>query len=361
MSEVPWTAMVALSGAEYSAVELSVDNDQIYMLEQRLLPTQETYLTLTTVAEVAAGIRDMVVRGAPAIGISAAYAMVLAAKKAIGQPASEYLATMKGAGQQLEATRPTAVNLRWALRRCLELAQQHADTAGQRRCSELADLARNIHREDVAACREMGRIGGGRLPDKGTVMTHCNTGALATGGYGTALGAIRGAIEAGKQIKVLANETRPYLQGARLTAWELQKDGIPVTVISDGMVGHCMSSGMVDAVVVGADRVARNGDIANKIGTYGVARLAQAHDIPFYVAVPWSTIDLETPSGAQIPIEQRGAEEITHIGGRQMVPTGVDVYHPAFDITPAELIAAIFTERGEFYPGQLASPRPTPV
>ncbi len=352
MTTVPWQGR-ALSGADYSAMELSSSDDRVFMLDQRLLPQEQTYLELDGVAGVADGIRDMAVRGAPAIGISAAYGMVLAACGARDVGAEQYLAAMHRAADALHATRPTAVNLAWAARRSLELAREHAAAPGAERWHAQADLARGIHRDDVASCRAMGKVGAERLPDGATVLTHCNAGALATGGYGTALGVIRAAVEAGKRVRVLADETRPYLQGARLTAWELGQDGIDVRVITDGMAGHCMSRGMVDAVVVGADRIAANGDVANKIGTYGVAQLARAHDIPFYVAAPWSTIDLDTPTGADIPIEERSPTEMTHVGGQQMVPEGVGVYHPAFDVTPAELIAAIFTERGAFEPSRL--------
>jgi methylthioribose-1-phosphate isomerase len=246
----------------------------------------------------------------------------------------------------LMAARPTAVNLAWAVRRVL--------ASGPLRAEETADLARAIHREDVEACRAMGKAGARRLPEAGTVLTHCNAGALATGGYGTALGVIRAAIEDKKRIRVLADETRPYLQGARLTAWELHQDGIPVEVITDGMAAHFMRRGEVSAVVVGADRIARSGDVANKIGTYGLACLARMHGIPFYVAAPWSTIDLETKDGSAIPIEERSRDEVARIGDRWILPEGVGARHPAFDVTPAELVTAIFTERGEIAPGDLA-------
>jgi methylthioribose-1-phosphate isomerase len=219
----------------------------------------------------------------------------------------------------------------------------------------MADLGRAIHREDVDACRVMGRFGALRLPAEGTVLTHCNAGALATGGYGTALGVIRAAVESGKRLRVLADETRPYLQGARLTAWELHKDGIPVEVITDSMAAFFMAKGEVSAVVVGADRIARNGDVANKIGTYGLACLARAHHVPFYVAAPWSTVDLATPDGAAIPIEERSREEVARVGDRVLVPEGVGARHPAFDVTPAALVTAIFTERGEAAPSEIGS------
>ncbi|MCC6556323.1 MAG: S-methyl-5-thioribose-1-phosphate isomerase, partial [Polyangiaceae bacterium] len=245
-------------------------------------------------------------------------------------------------------------NLAWAVGRALAAAEQHAPLPGQARAQALADLARSIHRDDVEACRAMGRAGAARLPDEGAVLTHCNAGALATGGYGTALGVIRAAAEAGKRVRVLADETRPYLQGARLTAWELHRDGIPVEVICEGMAAFYMRRGEVRAVIVGADRIARSGDVANKIGTYALACLARHHGIPFYVAAPWSTIDLATPDGAAIPIEERSSGEVAVIAGRRVVPEGVRARHPAFDVTPAELVTAIFTERGELAPSDLA-------
>jgi len=350
---LPWDPVPALSGASYSAAELSPEGDRVYLLEQRELPDRERYVTLAGAGEVAEAIRAMVVRGAPAIGIAAAYGMALAARAARGEGAGGYLAALRHAGATLEAARPTAVNLSWAVRRALELAERHADRPGEDRTIEMIELGRAIHREDVEACRAMGRVGAARMPDEGAVLTHCNAGALATGGYGTALGVIRAAVEAGKQIRVIADETRPYLQGSRLTAWELHKDGIPVEVISDNMAGYFMRRGEVKAVVVGADRIARNGDVANKIGTYAVACLARQHGVPFYVAAPWSTVDLSTPDGAAIPIEERSSDEAAVIAGRRVVPEGVRARHPAFDVTPAELITAIFTERGEAEPGEI--------
>jgi len=353
MKNLPWQGTEALSGADYSAVELSADATRAFVLDQRRLPSDEIYLVVQDAEGMVEAIRDMAVRGAPAIGITAAYGMVLGAGHATDLGAAEYLASMRAVGAALCATRPTAVNLAWAVNRCLELAAQHAALPGADRWQALAGLARTIHREDVAACREIGRVGAARLGAETTVLTHCNAGALATGGYGTALGVIRAAVEAGKRVRVLADETRPYLQGARLTAWELHNDAIPVTVLTDGMAAHCMSRGMVDAIVVGADRIAANGDVANKIGTYGLACLARAHGLPFYVAAPWSTVDLGTADGAAIPIEQRSPEEVTHVGHRRIVPEGVDAYNPAFDVTPASHVTAIFTERGELEPSRL--------
>ncbi|AUX40682.1 methylthioribose-1-phosphate isomerase [Sorangium cellulosum] len=356
----PWAPAAALSGAEYSAVELAQSEDRVFLLEQRDLPERERYLTVHDAAGVAEAIRAMVIRGAPAIGIAAAYGMALAARAARGEGAAGYAAAMQSAGELLASARPTAVNLEWAVRRALAAALEHAGRRGEDRAQELAELARTIHREDVAACRQMGRIGAARLPESGTVLTHCNAGALATGGYGTALGVIRAAIAEGKQLRVLACETRPYLQGSRLTAWELQRDGVPVEVISDSMAAWFMQKGEIGAIVVGADRVARNGDVANKIGTYGLACLARHHGVPFYVAAPWSTIDLATESGAGIPIEERSRDEIALVGSRRVIPAGVPTRHPAFDVTPAELITAIFTERGKLTPREIGRSVPPP-
>ena len=294
------------------------------LLDQRLLPREETWIDCRTAAEVAEAIRTMVVRGAPAIGVSAAYGMALAAQ------AGEDLAH---AAELLKAARPTAVNLAWAVDRML-------------RANGSAEEAERIEIEDLEACRAIGRNGALLLGSDVTVLTHCNAGALATAGYGTALGVIRAAVESGKRVAVFADETRPYLQGARLTAWELQQDGIDVTLITDNMSGHFFQQGQFDAVVVGADRIAANGDAANKIGTYTVAVLAHAHNVPFYVAAPVSTIDIACPDGAAIPIEERSAAEVVDIFGSRVAPEGISVRHPAFDVTPARLISAIITERG---------------
>ena len=353
--EAPWLPLPALSGASYSAAELSENGHEVYLLDQRELPAQEIYVTLTTASEVAGAIRAMVVRGAPAIGITAAYGMALAAHAAIHEPADGYLAAMRRAAAWLSAARPTAVNLAWAVKQALRVAPEHAALPGKARAEAMAELGRQIHREDVEACRVMGRFGALRLPATGTILTHCNAGALATGGYGTALGVIRAAVESGKKLRVLADETRPYLQGARLTAWELHKDGVPVDVITDSMAGWFMRKGEVSAVIVGADRIAKNGDVANKIGTYGLACLARAHQVPFYVAAPWSTVDLDTPDGNAIVIEERGRDEVAKIGEKILIPDGVGVRHPAFDVTPGSLVTAIFTERGEVAPGEVAT------
>lgn len=335
-----------LSGTSFSAVELWPDDSHVVMLEQRRLPLAEDYVVLRTCAEVVAAIRDMVVRGAPAIGISAAYGLVLAARHGAGDAAT----ALRTAGAELVAARPTAVNLAWAVERMLRVAAPHTGRERASLVEVLADEARRIHREDVAANLAMGRLGAERVPDGATILTHCNAGALATGGYGTALGVIRAARDAGKRIRVLADETRPYLQGARLTAWELDRDGIDVTVITDNAAAAFFGAGAIDLAVVGSDRIAANGDVANKIGTYGVAVLCRAHERPFFVAAPWSTVDEDCPTGAEIPIEERPAQEVTHVGGAQLVPTGVKVRNPSFDVTPARLVSAIFTERGVIDP-----------
>lgn len=340
-----------LSGASYSAVELLPDDATVVMLDQRQLPHEEVYIACRTAQDVAAGIRDMVVRGAPAIGVAAAYGMALAAR---GAPADEaaFMETMSVARDALLSARPTAVNLAWAVARLFRAASGLATEGATQRAASLAQAARAIHREDSASCRTLGGIGAALLPDSGTILTHCNAGALATGGYGTALGVIRAAVASGKKLRVLATETRPYLQGARLTAWELAKDGIAVEVITDSMVGHFMAQGGIGAVVVGADRIARNGDVANKIGTYGIAVLAEAHRIPLYVAAPWSTVDMACPDGAHIPIEERAAVELTHVAGTRMVAEGAGVRNPSFDVTPARLVARIVTELGAARPAE---------
>jgi methylthioribose-1-phosphate isomerase len=360
----PWHPDAALSGAGYSAVELDRGATRVWLLDQRLLPTEERYLTLAAAPEVARAITEMAVRGAPAIGIAAAYGMVLASRAGEHLGVEPYRTAMSDAADLLRTARPTAVNLAWAVDRCLRVALENASAPGAARWGLLADLARDIHRADVSACRAMGRIGAARLPRQGTVLTHCNAGALATGGYGTALGVVRAAIEGGARLRVLADETRPWWQGARLTAWELQRDGIEVEVICDSMAASFMRRGDVAAVVVGADRIADNGDVANKIGTYGLACLARAHGVPFYVAAPWSTVDRATARGDDIVIEERGRAEMAYAGDRMLVPDGVPVRNPAFDVTPAALVDAIFTERGELRPaegicpGTLDSARP---
>lgn len=338
-----------IGGSAYSAVEL-MPGYRVVLLDQRKLPSIERYEYYSRVDEVAQAIRDMIVRGAPAIGITAAYGMVAAAVAERGDSAA-FVEAMKTADRVLRASRPTAVNLMWALDRMSKAAATHASLDFAARTEKMAQEARELHRAEIAACRKIGALGAALVPDGATILTHCNAGALATGGYGTALGVVRAAKEAGKNVRVIACETRPYLQGARLTAWELSKDRIHVEVIADSMAAYFMGRKAVDVVVVGADRVARSGDAANKIGTYSLACLAAAHEIPFYVAAPWSTVDLGCPTGAQIPIEERSEEELSRFqlpngGSVQLVPDGVPVRNPSFDVTPANLITAIITERG---------------
>lgn len=342
-----------ISGAMYSAVELMPGDRAALLLDQRLLPRTERYELLTSSEQIAEAIAKLMVRGAPAIGIAAAYAMVLACGAETGG-AGAFGASMERAATRLRSTRPTAVNLAWAIARMMRAAVDVAASSRADRVARLAAEARAIHREDVAACRRIGALGAARVPDGATILTHCNAGALATGGYGTALGVVRAAREAGKNVRVIAAETRPVLQGARLTAWELHRDGIPVTLVTDSMVGSLMEKGVIDLAVVGADRVARNGDVANKIGTYGVACLAHVHGIPFDVAAPWSTFDLACADGAHIPIEDRDAREVLSIGmppnDVPIAPEGVGAHNPSFDVTPARLVRAIYTERGTVEP-----------
>lgn len=320
--------------------------DGVRFLDQRKLPSEEVYVTCRTYLEVADAIRQMVVRGAPAIGVTAAMGIALGLKESPAETSQELARDFQEISRVIAATRPTAVNLFWAIRRMEaklnSLAMRPVEEIRQAVIAE----ARRMHAEDIAINQAMGREGARLMPASGGVLTHCNAGALATCGYGTALGVIRAAIEQGKKIHVYADETRPFLQGARLTAWELVKDGIPTTVISDNMAGRVMQQGKIGAVVVGADRIAANGDVANKIGTYTVAVLAKEHGIPFYVAAPISTVDLETPDGATIPIEQRNPSEVTDLGGTRVVPLGAQVENPAFDVTPARYVSAIVTERG---------------
>jgi methylthioribose-1-phosphate isomerase len=324
-------------------------DEGVRMIDQRLLPTEETYVTLHSCAEVAEAIKTMVVRGAPAIGVSAAMGLALGAKQSAATSVTDLGRDFDQLCQMMSMTRPTAVNLFWAIEkmrvefsRVISVTQNLAEIR-----TALIDEALKIYREDIEANRALGRFGAELIPDGATVLTHCNAGALATAGdYGTALGVIRGARDAGKRIAVIADETRPFLQGLRLTAWELAKDNIPVTVITDNMAGHFMKGGKVDVVVVGADRIAANGDAANKIGTYMVAVLAKRHNIPFYVAAPVTTLDLSLPTGNEIPIEERAGREITHVGDQQLGPDDVDVFNPAFDVTPNELITAIITDKG---------------
>jgi methylthioribose-1-phosphate isomerase len=345
----PELSRAPLSGADYFAVEYEPATHEILLLDQRRLPTEVVYHRLKKPDEVAQAIRDMVVRGAPAIGITAAYALAQQAHLERGSKQAFLLANGI-AGRVLGQTRPTAVNLAWAIARMAYAANEAAALEPEARAQRMLAEAEAIHREDVLACRRMGELGAAEVPHGATILTHCNAGALATGGYGTALGVIRAAHAAGKNIRVLADETRPYLQGARLTAWELQRDGIEVEVITDNMAAHFFQRDAIQFVVVGSDRIARNGDVANKIGTYGVAVLARAHEVPFTVAAPWSTVDLRTPDGQSIPIEERAREEVARVGDTLLVPDGVNVRHPAFDVTPARLVDAVFTERGVFRP-----------
>jgi methylthioribose-1-phosphate isomerase len=291
----------------------------------------------------------MVVRGAPAIGIAAAYALAMVARDETLDE-KMFLVANGTAGRILNGTRPTAVNLGWAIARMSRKAGEVAELPAYERFAGMLAEAESIHREDAESCRRMGELGAADVPDGAVILTHCNAGALATGGYGTALGVIRAAHAQGKNIRVLADETRPYLQGARLTAWELQQDGIPVEVITDNMAGHLFQRGEIQFVVVGSDRIAANSDVANKIGTYTVAVLANQHDVPFTVAAPWSTVDLRTPTGADIPIEERSHDEVARVGETMLVPEGVPCRHPAFDVTPAALVDAIYTERGVIRP-----------
>jgi methylthioribose-1-phosphate isomerase len=318
----------------------------VVFIDQTKLPTEEVYVTCTTHQQVADVIRNMVVRGAPAIGVAAAMGIALGLKNSKAENIADLKKELDQICELMGQTRPTAVNLFWAIRRMTEKFESLRARPIAEIQQALIEESQRMHAEDIAANQAMGRYGATLMPSSGGVLTHCNAGALATAGYGTALGVIRAAIEAGKKIHVYADETRPFLQGARLTAWELMKDGIPTTVISDNMAGVMMQQGKIGAIVVGADRIAANGDVANKVGTYTVAILAKEHGIPFYVAAPLSTVDLATPDGSKIPIEQRNAREVTHIGGRQMMPDGVQIENPAFDVTPAKYVTAIITERG---------------
>ena len=322
--------------------------DCVVMIDQRKLPASEVYVTCRTASEMAKAIKTMVIRGAPAIGVAAAMGIALGMRRSKATGTKQFATEFQKTCDLMAATRPTAVNLFWAIDR-----MKHAFAgAAQAGCSvaEIKDRleaeAQSIHDEDVSSCKSMGAHGASLVPESANILTHCNAGALATAGYGTALGVIRAAVAQGKRVAVLADETRPFLQGARLTAWELIKDGIDTTVITDNMAGTMMRQGHVDLVVVGADRIAANGDVANKVGTYTVAVLAKAHGIPFYVAAPVSTVDLNTPDGSRIPIEERNEREVTHVGSARLTPGGARIRNPAFDVTPAEYVTAIVTERG---------------
>jgi methylthioribose-1-phosphate isomerase len=321
----------------------------VVMIDQRFLPGREEYPVFRTFTEVAEAIRSMVVRGAPAIGVAAAMGVALGAKSLDPEmPRQSFDEALESVYDTLAATRPTAVNLFWAIERLRRVATaaRASDATNRELQQSLLDEALRMHEQDIQANREMGRFGADLISDNATILTHCNAGALATAGYGTALGVIRAAVEAGKRVAVFADETRPFLQGARLTSWELQKDGIPVTLITDNMSGHFMKAGTIDCVIVGADRIARNGDVANKIGTYMVAVLAKENGIPFYVAAPTSTVDLKAATGADIPIEDRPTREVTHVGAHALAPEGISVANPAFDVTPNRYVTAIITERG---------------
>jgi methylthioribose-1-phosphate isomerase len=319
-------------------------DDGVVMIDQRRLPLEEVYLTCRDADEVIEAIRSMVIRGAPAIGVAAAMGLALGARQIAG--GDDFRQRFEELCGRFAASRPTAVNLFWAIERMKRVvaANQGLDPAAI--ADRLREDALRVREEDIAANRRMGEHGAPLLPDSGNVLTHCNAGALATAGYGTALGVIRAAYDSGKKIAVLADETRPFLQGARLTAWELARDGIPVTVITDSSAGQFLRRGAVGAVVVGADRIAANGDVANKIGTYPLAVLARENNVPFYVAAPISTIDLEVPDGEQIPIEERNSDEVTHFHGRAVTPEGVPARNPAFDVTPNAYVTAIITDRG---------------
>jgi methylthioribose-1-phosphate isomerase len=321
------------------------DGDAVVMIDQRRLPGEEVYLRCRDHREVASAIKDMAIRGAPAIGVAAAMGIALgmASSPSEGPALREELDAIC---EMMRATRPTAVNLFWAIDRMRRRFAAAEPLGGHALREALASEARAIQEEDLAACRRMGDLGASLLGARSRVLTHCNAGALATAGYGTALGVVRSAAREGKIERVFADETRPYLQGARLTAWELAHDGIPTTLIADNMAGHMMATGEVDAVIVGADRIAANGDVANKIGTYSVAVLAKENRVPFYVVAPVSTFDLATPSGDRIPIEERSAEEVTHHAGRRLAPEGISVRNPAFDVTPSRYVTAIVCERG---------------
>jgi len=321
-------------------------NNMVVMIDQRLLPNEEVYRTYMDFLDVAEAIREMVIRGAPAIGVAAAMGIALGAIDIKSKERKEFVKQFNHICNVMAHTRPTAVNLFWAIDRMKRIVKENPKLKADELKERLVEEAKRIYEEDIEINRQMGRHGSKLIKNRATVLTHCNAGALATAGYGTALGVIRAAIEEGKKIKVFADETRPFLQGSRLTAWELMKDGIDTTLITDNMSGYMMKKGLIDAVIVGADRIAANGDVANKIGTYSVAVLAKEHKIPFYVAAPISTIDLKIKSGDSIPIEERDIREVTHIKDIPIAPNAVKVKNPAFDVTPNRFVTAIITEKG---------------
>lgn len=327
------------------AATMTFDGDALHLLDQRALPGEVRYLACRTAAETAAAIKSLVVRGAPAIGVAAAFGVVLGAKRAI-EAGDDLDAALDAAHTVLAASRPTAVNLFWALDEMRRVRAALPGATTRQTQAELERAARRIHDDDIASCRAMGEFGAALFPERARVLTHCNAGALATAGYGTALGVIRSAHRMGKIDRVFADETRPVLQGARLTAWELVNEGIPATLITDSMAGYLMSRGEINCVVVGADRIAANGDVINKIGTYTVAVLARQHGIPFFVAAPRSTFDLAMPDGASVVIEERDPAEVLELGGVRTAPRGIEVRNPAFDVTPAPLVTAIICETG---------------
>lgn len=329
-------------------------NDRAVLIDQTRLPNEYDVVSIHDHEAMAKAIETMIVRGAPAIGVAAAYGMYLGAREIQTDDRAEFLAQLEQVAQRLQATRPTAVNLFWAIDQMMKVARQPDSVTNLK--AQLLQTAQALNADDVRTCQQIGAYGLAALPSspaKLRILTHCNAGALATAGYGTALGVVRSAWSAGRLERVYADETRPRLQGAKLTAWECVQEGIPVTVITDSMAAHCMQQGMIDAVVVGADRIAANGDAANKIGTYSVALAAKAHGIPFFVAAPLSTIDFSISNGSQIPIEQRDSSEIHTVGDTVLCPVGAEFYNPAFDVTPAELIAAIVTEFGAIVPAEL--------
>lgn len=332
-------------------------NDRVLLIDQTRLPDEYTIVEIKRSQDMAQAIKTMMVRGAPAIGVAAAYGLYLGAREVKNKQREDFLSQLETVAQNLRQTRPTAVNLFWAIARMLKTARESSGTVAEIK-SQLLHTAQEIQQEDLQTCQSIGEYGLSVLPQKParlSILTHCNAGALATAGYGTALGVIRSAWKQQRLLNVYADETRPRLQGAKLTAWECVQEGIPVTVIADSMAAHCMRQGKIDAVVVGADRIAANGDTANKIGTYALAIVAKMHGVPFFVAAPLSTVDFDLTSGEQIPIEERDAQEIYQVGDTRICAQGVNFYNPAFDVTPADLITAIITERGVVKPSQLLS------